>query len=1098
MQASNMLVYSRKALLSIRNSLKAANLSLKSSHGSFPRPISRTLWQRLLASNILHTPTRGQRGGDHLRQRNNKTIPTLKCQASWRYSKATGQNGANFQNLLNIQVHTSSSCRGTTTQDDYGTGTITQDGETTQRQTTRAHQSQNVQKSKIKLAHLNIRSLKNKDHLTQLRLLMSDKNYDVLAISETWLNSTVTDAELKLEGRKIFRQDRKNQEGGGVCVYTRASFKTKVLKEISGISDLGFQQLWVRIQHKKLQSFLVCVVYKPPDCPVNCFPDHFIDNYSYALTLGKKIIVTGDLNCDMLKDCPEASALSDLCKSLNLTQLIKTPTRVTKESSTLIDVIMTSDESLVTKYGVEEVHISDHFLVHSTLKLKLPKPTPHYITTRSYKHYNSVEFIYDLLQVPWYENALLDDVNDKLDHFDDNFCCILDRHAPVRSMRIRHRQCSFVNKEIKDLMKERDRLHRLARSTKSPADWNNFYSLRNKVKVMLRDAEKAHIQGEINKNKNNKSSLWKVIKRCVPRKDVSQPEYTKDLSILANEFNAYFTSVGGTVSESSKSLAVEHNLPALPSPTAIEHNAADEFHFHHVSCIEVQNVVRSFPSNKAPGRDKVSMRVIKDALPWIVPTLTDIINRSLQSSIFPSRWKESEVIPLLKEGNPETPNCNRPISLLPAASKVCERIALNQLISYLESRNKLTSHQSGNKKLHSTETLNILMSDTILESMDQRKITALVLLDLSKAFDSIDHHLLLAKLRALGISDGAVQRFQSYLSGRCQVVRIGSTLSEPLPITHGVPQGSILGPVLFNIYINDLPRIPSACSIESYVDDSKLFISFPVKDIDVAATQLTEDLRGIAAWCCSNSLLINPDKTKLLLLGTRQMLDRVPNDFSVTLLGKQLHPVSSAKDLGVTIDACLTFDEHITNIVSSCRSILCQINRTKYILDKQIISTIITALVFSKLYYCSAMWASTSKRNIEKLQNVLNFAARILTGTKKHQHITPVLQQLQWLPASSIIKLRESVMAYKCVKGLAPAYLCERFVKRSNIYNRTRNKDKLQIPKYKSNSGQRTFLYRATTIWNSLSEELRNSDNVKIFKQKLQGQLLEDFYQFSK
>ena len=325
-------------------------------------------------------------------------------------------------------------------------------------------------------------------------------------------------------------------------------------------------------------------------------------------------------------------------------------------------------------------------------------------------------------------------------------------------------------------------------------------------------------------------------------------------------------------------------------------------------------------------------------------------------------------------------------------------------------------------------------------------------------------------------------------------MRIGSTVSEPLPITHGVPQGSILGRVLFNIYINDLPVVPTACSLESYVDDSKLFISFPIKNVDVVARQLTEDLRGIAAWCCANSLLIDPDKTKLLLLGTRQMLNRVSDDFSVILFGKQLYPATSAKDLGITTDASLTFDEHVTNIVSSCTGSLCQINRVKYLLDKQTMTTLINALVFNKLYYCSSVWANTSRKNLDKLQKIQNFAARILTGTNKYQHISPVLQDLNWLPVCLNVKLREGVMAFWCVKGFAPLYLSEKFVKRSDVHsNRTRNRDKLQIPKCKSTSGQRTFYYRAVTAWNSMPEDLRNCVSIGDFKKKLQALLLDEF-----
>ena len=195
--------------------------------------------------------------------------------------------------------------------------------------------------------------------------------------------------------------------------------------------------------------------------------------------------------------------------------------------------------------------------------------------------------------------------------------------------------------------------------------------------------------------------------------------------------------------------------------------------------------------------------------------------------------------------------------------------------------------------------------------------------------------------------------------------------------TYGVPQGSILGPALFNVYINDLPGVPDYSSLESYVDDSKLHLSFLVKDINGAAQQITEDLRKVAAWCCQNSLLINPDKTKLLLTGTRQMLQNTTAnlDLHVTLVGKELRPVVSAKDLGVYMDATLSFDKHITSVTSSRLSSVSQINRVKHLLDSNTLLNVINALVFSKLYYCSYVWSSTTKKNIIKLQNVQNFAA---------------------------------------------------------------------------------------------------------------------------
>ncbi|CAB4002993.1 Hypothetical predicted protein [Paramuricea clavata] len=658
-----------------------------------------------------------------------------------------------------------------------------------------------LQKSKINIAHLNICSLKKREHLIQIRLLMQENKFDVLAVSESWLTSSVRNEEVKIFGYSLSRLDRRGRSGGGVCAYIKSSLKKKVLRDLTEISESRFHQLWLQIQHKKLKSFLLCVCYRPPDSPVSCFTNNFMDNYIKALTFGKDIIIAGDLNCDLLKTAQEAKALNDFCHCLNLTQLIDKPTRVTSRSSTLIDVMMTSNKDLIAEIGVLETYISDHFLVYCSLKLKLIKPHPICITARSYKHYDRNQFLCDLACIPWHENLFVENVNDKLSHFDSNFQNALARNAPIKTMKIRHRQVPFVDNEIKELMKNRKRLHKFARLTRMPSDWEKYRALRDKVKCKLRQAEKDYVHNEIYNNPNI-ASMWKVIRNCVPRKETTKPSYSGDVKKLANEFNTFFTSVGINTSATALALLTEHGLPILNPPTSTEIPEIDQFYFHSVSCSEISRVVMSFSSNKAPGFDKVSMAVIKDALPYILPTLTQIVNCSLETGVFPTAWKKAEVIPLLKEGDYEIPNNNRPVSLLVAASKICERVVLKQLTEYMTKKKKFTKHQSGNRKLHSTETLNIFISDLILQSMDRREVTALLLLDLSKAFDSLDHFILLRKLSNIGISKPALFWFKSYLTGRCQSVRIASVLSDECEITRGVPQGSILGPVLFNIYIS--------------------------------------------------------------------------------------------------------------------------------------------------------------------------------------------------------------------------------------------------------------------------------------------------------
>ena len=262
----------------------------------------------------------------------------------------------------------------------------------------------------------------------------------------------------------------------------------------------------------------------------------------------------------------------------------------------------------------------------------------------------------------------------------------------------------------------------------------------------------------------------------------------------------------------------------------------------------------------------------------------------------------------------------------------------------MTTKKRLGEHQSGNKKLHLCETLNVMITDKALEAMDAKKVTLVVLLDLSKTFDSINHVTLLANLQALGVSRASLDWFKSYLSERLQCVRIEAETSSLQGISHGVPQGSILGPALFTIYLNNIPSIPDVCSLESYVDDSKLYLSFPVAEASNMIQQINKDLKKIASWCCYNSLLINPEKTKLPVLGTRQMLQRLPADFHVTLLGKKVTPSPSARDLGLQVDSTLSYDEHVTQTVSSCIGSLCQINRVKHLFDARTLEQVIIPL----------------------------------------------------------------------------------------------------------------------------------------------------------
>ena len=352
------------------------------------------------------------------------------------------------------------------------------------------------------------------------------------------------------------------------------------------------------IQLRKLRSILLCVTYRPDYCPTSTFHDIFMENYLHALTLGKEIIVVDDLNCDLLKpDSPETMSLLDFCTGVNQTPMIKEPTQVTETSSSLIDIIMTSNVSLVENYGVVLSHISDHYLIYASLKLKMLKPPPSYKCVRSYKNYKPDSFLADLQRIPWYDISIMDDANVMLDHFNEQFLHVMETHAPVKTVRIKHRSCPFISTEIRDLMQYRNNLLRTARSTKSTTDWEIYRKLKKEVKSKLRDVEMEYVWKEL-EHSHNINSKWKIIKNCIPREESTQQVYTKDMKEVANEFNQFFISVGRRVSEDCASLIELYNLPAPPTSVSLAVAESQNLSFVPVSREEVRRIIMAFQSNK--------------------------------------------------------------------------------------------------------------------------------------------------------------------------------------------------------------------------------------------------------------------------------------------------------------------------------------------------------------------------------------------------------------------------------------------------------------------------------------------------------------------
>ena len=324
----------------------------------------------------------------------------------------------------------------------------------------------------------------------------------------------------------------------------------KVLEDLTQTSDSGLHQLWLQLQHKHLKYVVVCTVYRPLVCAISCLVDDLMPSYTHALTLNKSIVLTGDLNCDLLVDNPRGDALRSFCTAVNATKIIKDPTRVTRSSSTLIDIVLTSDSSLVRDSGVLDTNISDHVLVYTVLDLKIAKSKECYITTRSYKNYNVEQFSSNISHIPWNILDLNDSLDEKVDGFNDLFLACLNDQAPIKTIKVKPKSIPFITDDIRKMITTRNNLHRIGRQSGFLSDWNAFKQQRCKVKLSLKKAESGYYNHHILSNKNNGTSLWKTIRRALPSKSTPNLKYSKDTSLLAEEFNHFFISGGKALSAS--------------------------------------------------------------------------------------------------------------------------------------------------------------------------------------------------------------------------------------------------------------------------------------------------------------------------------------------------------------------------------------------------------------------------------------------------------------------------------------------------------------------------------------------------------------------
>ena len=532
---------------------------------------------------------------------------------------------------------------------------------------------------------------------------------------------------------------------------------------------------------------------------------------------------------------------------------------------------------------------------------------------------------------------------------------------------------------------------------------------------------------------------------------------------FTNTFNNFFVEIGPKLASDIP--------PTDTDPIQFIQPCRSEFNLSTISKTKLSQIIGKINLNKAPGLDKIPNKLIKLAGEAIYDSLLYIFNLVLDTGVFPDDLKLAKITPIYKEGDKTKCGNFRPISVIPAVAKILEKIIYDQLSSYINENDIICEQQSGFRPNHSTETALLNCTNQWLLNMDKGLINGVLFLDFKKAFDTVDHTILLRKLQQYGIKGTALKLFTSYLNNRKQVCVVNNVKSEEKLVQSGVPQGSNLGPLLFSLYINDLPNCLEHTQAHMFADDTNLSCTGTTStEIE---SKLNSDLFHVSKWLEANKLTLNTKKTEFMLIASKRKLNHSSADLQILINGSTIKQVKHKKTLGIIIDNELKWTEHIEEQCRKLSSAIALLRRAKPYVPHNDLLCMYNSLVLPYFTYCSTVWNDGNKTNLEKLYKMQKRAARTITGSNYDIRSKTIFWNLGWSPIENIFKRRELLITFKAIRCIAPEYICDMFAYCENVYHQMRsNRRKLLLDKPKRSFMKKSFSYRGAYAWNTLPTEI--------------------------
>lgn len=957
------------------------------------------------------------------------------------------------------------------------------------------------------IMNLNIRSLPCKfTEFEAFSDLLTPKP-DFISLTETWLNSS-NSCLFQLNNYESFNNYRSHKRGGGVSIYVLNSYQVKLYEEFSYMNE-HIESLVIECCNKGVsycKSYFVCCIYRPPAGDQSIFLSN-MNNILEFISARKldQCFVCGDFNIDLIRinTCTASKELLNLFLSFSFFPCVYVPTRSAGSSNSLIDNIFVNNSKYSMKSFVLYYDISDHYPVFLTMAASSCTETHDYgfsVKCRNFANKNKIKFFRLLNNVNcWSELSGLNMQNADFNYIFQKFYCT---YLNCFNLSFPYKSCSnaldekgnhkpWLTSSLLTMVKTKSVLYKRYKRNPTIVNKMAFNTFRNRLCWLLKQAKCQYYKNMFS-DCNNKNFWSKVNKFFGKRSNsvndrssfICNGKYITNENEIANCFNDFFV---------NEPVNICKNLPVVDKDKFkdyLNERIPTSFALFPTTVSEILNISKNLHKTWSTDIDGIPMHIFIESVQYVVQPLVMIINVSFEKGIFPDLLKIAKVLPLFKKGNHEQIINYRPISLLPCFSKIFEKLMYIRLVNYFENKGLITGSQFGFRAKNCTINAVIKLTDYVTNSIDNNEECIAVFIDFCKAFDSVQSEILLYKLANYGIRGTALAWLSSYLTNRKQKVNYRTTLSADLQVLQGVPQGSILGPLLFIIYINDLINCSKLLYPILFADDSNMLYSN--KSRDKLFSVVNTELEKLHSWCLCNRLSINFTKTVYLLFTLKSV--PVENHFTISINSLSIQNVKFTKFLGVYIDCQLSWSIHIDELCTRL-SIACGIlfRLRPYLSLKQLLS-LYNTIVFTHLNYGIVLWGTASSSFVNKLFIVQKRIIRTITFSTQRSHSLRLFKKLHILTINDLYNFNVCVLTFKILHNLTSLNSALISLESNQYYSlRVANNVNLKVQPCRTVFRKNSVFFKCISIWNSLSSSMRTLHFLNQFKNSLKTEYLTSY-----